>query len=86
MRAAVEGVVRRPMAQVTLKLGRDKDPYAGPPGSVDEVELLVAGNSGDDEVHALKGVPQILDVVVIHDGDLASGTVLLELGVRLRHR
>lgn len=75
--AAVERVVCRPVAQITLELGRNKDSDSGSPRGVDEVELLVAGDGRDDEVYPLQRVSQVLDIVIVDNGNLAAGAVFV---------
>lgn len=71
------------MGKRPLKLGRDEAPDAGAAGGVDEVELLVVGDGGDEEVDAAEDVVQALDVLEIYQGELAGRKVFFEFGMGL---
>lgn len=49
-----------------LKFRGDEAADAGAAGGVDEVELFVVGNGGDEEVDAAENVVQFFDVLVVY--------------------
>ena len=56
MRTAVERISRRPVVEIALELGRDKQPNPCPPGRVDKVELLRVRDGRDEKVDSLEGI------------------------------
>lgn len=83
---AVEGVILWSMADIAFKLGWNEESNSCSPGSIDEIQLLGVGNGRDQEVDALKGVTELLDVSKINNCDLAAREVFLKLRMGLRVR
>ena len=76
-RAAVHGIMCRPLAHTAFELGGDKQPNAAVRRSHDEVDLFGSRHSGYAEVDAPQRVSQTVMSVIVHSQDLNSQRIIL---------